>query len=218
MITHLVFAYAVDWGWLRIGPPYIYINIDPVIVHLGPLALRWYGLMYVVGILVGLWIIRGYTARKSISQDQVYRILWWCIAAGLIGGRLRRPGVLILVYLYAYAVTQFLLFFTRDNVIVSFLGLDWGLKQAQWTAIVLFLALIPITFLLFRFSKPVPVGEVAATYGIPQNAQREERAESTKPVPAEIGSNHAGKKRKRATNRHRQRGPHTKNLKAGTGK
>ena len=298
------FAYLIDWSWLRFGPPYIYINIDPVIVHLGPLALRWYGLMYVVGILMGLWAIRGYTARKGIHPDVVYRILWWCLAAGLIGGRLyfviqqpnfvsyylaqpqhilatweggmaffgaiflviptlfwrarverinplvaldagvlfasvgqifgrignlvngdiigypstlpwstvyqhpaswaclnratcnvpvqpaaayelltnvallvllfslaryvRRPGVLMLVYLYGYVVTQFLLFFVRDNVVVSFLGLNWGLKQAQWTSIVLFLLLLPVTYLVFRSSQPVPVGEVAATYGIPQ--------------------------------------------------
>ncbi len=34
-------AYLIDWGWLRLVPPYIYINFDPVLVHLGPLALRW---------------------------------------------------------------------------------------------------------------------------------------------------------------------------------
>src|SRR2546429_7366742 len=32
---------------LQIGP-YIHINIDPVLLRLGPLALHWYGLMYVV--------------------------------------------------------------------------------------------------------------------------------------------------------------------------
>ncbi len=50
----LTLAYFIDWGWLRIGPPYIYINIDPVIIHLGPLALRWYGLMYAVGIIMNI--------------------------------------------------------------------------------------------------------------------------------------------------------------------
>src|SRR5579863_1450821 len=67
---------------------YIPININPVIFYIGPLALRWYGLMYVVGILIGLWVIRRYTARKGITQDTVFRMLWWCIVAGLIGGRL----------------------------------------------------------------------------------------------------------------------------------
>ena len=81
-------AYVIDLGWFRIGPPYVYLNIDPIIVHLGPLALRWYGLMYVVAIIIGLRVVTGYTARKGIDQDMIYRVLWWCIAAGLIGGRL----------------------------------------------------------------------------------------------------------------------------------
>src|SRR6266536_2445120 len=306
----LPLAYLLDWGWLRIGPPYIYLNIDPVIVYLGPVALRWYGLMYVVGILLGLQSIVSYTKRKGISQDMVYRILWWCVIAGLIGGRLyfviqqpnlvsyylaqpihiiatweggmaffgaiflviptifwrarverinplvaldagvlfaaagqifgrigniingdiigypstlpwstvyqnpnswaclnrascnvpvqpaagyelltnlvllvimlylshrlRRPGVLMLVYLFGYVITQFLLFFARANTVVAFLGLNWGLKQAQWTSLVVFILLIPLTFLIFRFSKPIPEGEVAATYGIPQKSAAKE--------------------------------------------
>src|ERR1051326_5993360 len=64
------------------------ITIDPVIVTIGPVALRWYGLMYVVGIIIGLWAIRGYTRRNGIHPNTVYRLLWWCIVAGLIGGRL----------------------------------------------------------------------------------------------------------------------------------
>src|ERR1700730_6203619 len=64
MITIPLLAYMIDWGWLRIGPPYIYININPVIFTIGPLSLRWYGLMYAVAIFIGLQVIRGYTARK----------------------------------------------------------------------------------------------------------------------------------------------------------
>jgi phosphatidylglycerol:prolipoprotein diacylglycerol transferase len=87
-MTLLSLTSLIDWSWLRIGPPYIYIDIDPVFLHLGPLAMRWYGLMYVVGIMIGLWAIRGYTTRKGISADLVSRVIWWCIVAGLIGGRL----------------------------------------------------------------------------------------------------------------------------------
>jgi phosphatidylglycerol:prolipoprotein diacylglycerol transferase len=308
-------AYLIDLGWFRIGPPYIYLNIDPVIFRLGPLAVRWYGLMYVVGIMMGLWAIKGYTARKGVDEDMVYRVLWWCIAAGLIGGRLyfviqqpdlvphyilqpwrilatweggmafygaiflviatlfwrarverinplvlvdcgvlfasvgqifgrfgniingdiigfpstlpwstvyvnpnswaclnpntcnvpvqpaaayeilcnivlmvilfylasrvRRPGILALVYLFGYAITQFLVFFVRANDIVSFLGLNWGLKQAQWTSLVVFIVMIPISFLImrWRFSRSVPVGEVAATYGMPQKPAPEDQLE-----------------------------------------
>lgn len=87
--------------------------------------------------------------------------------------RLRRPGVLMLVYLFGYVITQFLLFFERANVVVSFLGLNWGLKQAQWTSLVVFILLLPLTFLVFHFSKPIPEGKIAATYGIPQKPKHE---------------------------------------------
>ncbi len=305
-MINLPIADIINRGLLSIGPPYIYVNIDPVILHLGPLALRWYGLMYVVGIIIGLWVIKNYTTRKGIDQDMVYRILWWCIAAGLIGGRLyfviqqpnlfsyyltnpihiiatweggmafygaifliiptlfwraraeringlvlvdagvlfaaagqifgrignlingdivgypstlpwstvyinpnswacqagsticnvpvqpaagyelltnlvllavmlflayrvRRPGILMLVYLFSYAITQFFLFFVRDNIYVKLFNvIDWHLKQAQWTSIAVFIFLLPITYLVLRYSKPVPAGEVAATYGIAQ--------------------------------------------------
>ncbi len=310
MNMHLPLASLIDWGWFRIGPPYIYLNIDPVLVHLGPLAVRWYGLMYVVAIVIGLWSIQGYMRRKGITQDLLYRLLWWCIAAGIIGGRLyfvvqqpnffsyylshpihiiatweggmaffgaiflvivtlvwrasreqvnplvlldagvlfaavgqifgrignlingdiigyrstlpwstvyqnpgswactvnhatcnvpvqpaagyelltnlvvlavlwflarrvTRPGILMLVYLYCYVFTQFLLFFVRDNIIVSFLGLNWGLKQAQWTSLVVFLVLIPLTFVVLRlrFARPVPANESALTYRIVQKPE-----------------------------------------------
>jgi phosphatidylglycerol:prolipoprotein diacylglycerol transferase len=95
--------------------------------------------------------------------------------------RLRRPGVLMLVYLFGYVTTQFLLFFARANTVVSFLGINWGLKQAQWTSLVVFILLIPLTYLVFRFSKPVPEGEVPATYGIPQKP----KPDAQKPAPEE---------------------------------
>src|SRR5579871_2661035 len=84
----IIFADLINWGWLRIGPPYIYINIDPIIFRIGSVPVRWYGLMYVVAIMIGLWGIGGYCKRKGISEDLLYRVLWWCIAAGLLGGRL----------------------------------------------------------------------------------------------------------------------------------
>lgn len=300
-------AFLINWGWLRIGP-YIHITIDPVLLRLGPLALHWYGLMYVVAIVMGLWLIRRYTARQGIKQDQVYRMLWWCIVAGLVGGRLyfviqqpdlvqdyllkpqhilatweggmafygavflivpvlfwravnerlnplvvldagalfaacaqplgrlgnlingdiigfpstlpwstiydnpnswtcqnpaagtchvpvqpaaayeillnlilivvllflaqryRRPGMLMLTYLFSYAITQFLVFFARANIVVPLFTLNWGFKQAQWTSLIVLLLLIPLTLWVgrWRYAQPVPVGEIPATYGIPQ--------------------------------------------------
>jgi len=194
----------INWGWLQIGP-YIHLNMNPVILHIGPLALRWYGLMYVVAIVMGLWLIRRYTARKGIRGDQVYRLVWWCVVAGLVGGglyfviqqpdlvqpaagyevlfnlilivvllflarRYRRPGMLMITYLFGYAITEFLVFFVRANIVVPLFTLDWGLKQAQWTSLIVFLLLIPLTLWArcWRYAEVIPEGEIPATYGIPQ--------------------------------------------------
>ncbi len=59
----------------------------------------------------------------------------------LIRSRVRmRPGGLILTYLWLYATTQFFVFFLRANPPVLL-----GLKQAQWTSIVLLAVLVPVT-------------------------------------------------------------------------
>lgn len=43
-------------------------NIDPVIVQLGPLAIHWYGLGYVVGILFGWWY-----AKRLLTTPKLWR-------------------------------------------------------------------------------------------------------------------------------------------------
>jgi phosphatidylglycerol:prolipoprotein diacylglycerol transferase len=123
--------------------------------------------------------------------------------------RVSRPGILMLVYLYGYALSQFLIFFVRDNVIATFFGLDLGLKQAQWTSLVAFILLIPITFLVFRSSKPVPEGEVAATYGIPQKSQAEEKAKQRQggvatPAMVKTPGSMKSKKSRRRLSHHRR--------------
>lgn len=66
----------------------IVINIDPVLIQLGPLAVRWYGLMYVVGIIAGVQVTLPYARGKGITEDQVWSVLGPCIVAGIVGGRL----------------------------------------------------------------------------------------------------------------------------------
>jgi phosphatidylglycerol:prolipoprotein diacylglycerol transferase len=44
-----------------------YPQFDPVLVHLGPLAIRWYALAYIVGILAG-WVY----ARAVIRNDRLW--------------------------------------------------------------------------------------------------------------------------------------------------
>lgn len=66
----------------------INIGIDPILVRLGPIAVHWYGIMYVVGITVGLAVALRYAARYGIDRDLAYEIFWPVLIASLIGGRL----------------------------------------------------------------------------------------------------------------------------------
>lgn len=66
----------------------IVINVDPIAFHIGPLAVRWYGLMYVVGITVGLLVAWPYAKSKGFTQGQLVKVIYWAIPAGLVGARL----------------------------------------------------------------------------------------------------------------------------------
>jgi hypothetical protein len=66
----------------------VHIDIDPVAFSLGPLSVHWYGLMYVVGIAVGLFVAWPYAKWKGITAAQFEKVAIWSIPMGLIGARL----------------------------------------------------------------------------------------------------------------------------------
>jgi phosphatidylglycerol---prolipoprotein diacylglyceryl transferase len=65
----------------------ITININPTF-SLGPLTLHWYGLMYFVGISIGLLVAWPYARSKGITGDQLLRVAGIAIPAGMVGARL----------------------------------------------------------------------------------------------------------------------------------
>lgn len=64
------------------------INLDPVLIKVGSFSLRWYGLMYVVGIAIGLLVLQPYARRRDVTSDQLWNIFWGVAIAALVGGRL----------------------------------------------------------------------------------------------------------------------------------
>ncbi len=64
------------------------INIDPVLVHLGPLAISWYGLAVMTAILVGVWLTLCEARRKGLPTEPVMDLVLWIAAGGIIGARL----------------------------------------------------------------------------------------------------------------------------------
>jgi phosphatidylglycerol:prolipoprotein diacylglycerol transferase len=66
----------------------ITINIDPVIFSAGHFMLRWYGLIVLAAITVGLWITAREAERKGFRKEDIYDSALWVFLAGLLGARL----------------------------------------------------------------------------------------------------------------------------------
>jgi prolipoprotein diacylglyceryl transferase len=56
--------------------------------HIGPLFFHFYGLMYVIGIVLAVYITRRRWAAAGGDPDLVNRITYWAVPAGLIGARI----------------------------------------------------------------------------------------------------------------------------------
>jgi phosphatidylglycerol:prolipoprotein diacylglycerol transferase len=64
--------------------------IDPVLVHLGPLAIRWYALAYIAGIVIGWhWMKRLVVLNPAVAtKQQVDDFVTWAVLGVILGGRL----------------------------------------------------------------------------------------------------------------------------------
>ena len=65
-------------------------QIDPIIFEIGPIALRWYGLMYLVGFVLAMYIANK-AADKSQglwTRDQVSDLLFYGFLGVILGGRI----------------------------------------------------------------------------------------------------------------------------------
>ena len=67
-----------------------YPNIDPVFLRLGPLQLRWYGLMYMVSFVLRLLRAKRYAKNRKLglSTDDLYDLLFFLIVGVMVGGRI----------------------------------------------------------------------------------------------------------------------------------
>ena len=77
-----------------------YPDIDPVLIRLGPVAIRWYALAYISGILLGWWLVGRMLRQKSLwknppfdgkppaTPDDIGDLVVWATLGVILGGRL----------------------------------------------------------------------------------------------------------------------------------
>ena len=68
---------------------YITININPVLVHIGPIAVHWYGIMYAIAFTAGYyWGVLPHALPRGLDRHYCEKLLFTTIVVGLIGARL----------------------------------------------------------------------------------------------------------------------------------
>ena len=77
--------------------------------------------------------------------------------------RIHPEGMLAMIYIVLYSISQFFIFFLRDNIII--LG---GLKQAQVTSLVVIALTLPVIAYLLRKERLAPQGN----HGVSETAGR----------------------------------------------
>lgn len=71
-------------------PVLMFPHFDPVLVQVGPLAIRWYALAYIAGIVLGWRLLRHLVCRAPAvaTPEQVDDYVTWATLGIVLGGRL----------------------------------------------------------------------------------------------------------------------------------
>jgi phosphatidylglycerol:prolipoprotein diacylglycerol transferase len=87
----------------------VFASPGAIALELGPLQIRWYGILMATAILVGFWLAHRRAVREGLPADQLIRAAQWGVVAGLVGARLyevafnwdyygRFPGKIVAVW------------------------------------------------------------------------------------------------------------------------
>lgn len=109
---------------------FVFPPIDPVLVTVGPLAIRWYALAYLAGFLFG-WRTCLTLARKNASgpsPEHYDDFITWAVVGTILGGRLGY----VLFYQFAYYVSDPLEALRVWHGGMSFHGGLLGVVLAAW--------------------------------------------------------------------------------------
>ena len=74
--------------------------MHPILIQIGPLTIRWYGVMIALACFIGLWVAGREAERKGIGKERIQEFAFYAIIAAVIGARI--------YYVLFSDITQFL--------------------------------------------------------------------------------------------------------------
>lgn len=66
----------------------MYPPVDPIIFQIGPIALRWYGVLMAIAVVMGCQIASREVVRRGQKSDDFWDLLIWVLIPGFLGARL----------------------------------------------------------------------------------------------------------------------------------
>lgn len=66
----------------------IHWNVSPEIFTIGPLTIRWYGLLFALSFILGFHIMKNIFEAEGKKEDDLNDLLWYMIIGTVVGARL----------------------------------------------------------------------------------------------------------------------------------
>lgn len=107
-----------------------YPNISPEIIKIGPLSIRWYGLMYLIGFICSYFIVKREIKRRGlkVEKDFLEHLYFYLILGLLVGARVGY----VLFYNLPYYLQHPLEIFAIWHGGMSFHGGLIGVTVSAW--------------------------------------------------------------------------------------
>ncbi|MFZ3171755.1 MAG: prolipoprotein diacylglyceryl transferase [Carboxydocellales bacterium] len=64
------------------------VIMHPILAQIGPITLRWWGIMVALGILAGIWVAYREAIRVGLDGEKVLDFAFWAVLSGFLGARL----------------------------------------------------------------------------------------------------------------------------------
>ncbi|WP_370318924.1 prolipoprotein diacylglyceryl transferase [Oricola sp.] len=141
-------------------------NIDPILIQLGPVAIRWYSLAYIGGIVLG-WLYarrmvrndRLWGGKEPVTEADLDDFILWATIGIIVGGRL---GFVLFYDLPVYLDDPLRIFKTWQGgmsfhggligTTIAMFAFAWRRKLPVWSLIDIVSAVVPIGLFFGRLA------------------------------------------------------------------
>ena len=66
----------------------IHWDFDPIFFHIGPVQVRWYGLLFVSGFVIGWYLFKWFFTREKVDRNLMDTLLYTLLIGTVVGARL----------------------------------------------------------------------------------------------------------------------------------